>query len=129
MIRRPPRSTRTDTPLPYTTLFRSGEAVARAIEGRDRVEIGIDLAELAAQPLDVAVDRAVVDIDIVLIGGIHQLVAAAHDAGAAGQRFEDQKFGDGQRYVPAVPAYLVARGVPRQPSARDRLGDGLVVLP
>src|SRR3546814_8499367 len=25
MIRRPPRSTRTDTLLPYTTLFRSGE--------------------------------------------------------------------------------------------------------
>src|SRR3546814_5601470 len=25
MIRRPPRSTRTDTPFPYTTLFRSGE--------------------------------------------------------------------------------------------------------
>src|SRR3546814_11061523 len=26
MIRRPPRSTRTDTPSPYTTLFRSGQA-------------------------------------------------------------------------------------------------------
>src|SRR3546814_12694319 len=26
MIRRPPRSTRTDTLLPYTTLFRSGSA-------------------------------------------------------------------------------------------------------
>src|SRR3546814_11143797 len=26
MIRRPPRSTRTDTLVPYTTLFRSGEA-------------------------------------------------------------------------------------------------------
>src|SRR3546814_15721096 len=26
MIRRPPRSTRTDTLLPYTTLFRSGDA-------------------------------------------------------------------------------------------------------
>src|SRR3546814_6609958 len=25
MIRRPPRSTRTDTPFPYTTLFRSAE--------------------------------------------------------------------------------------------------------
>src|SRR3546814_8144453 len=29
MIRRPPRSTRTDTLFPYTTLFRSGAAVAR----------------------------------------------------------------------------------------------------
>src|SRR3546814_10295812 len=28
MIRRPPRSTRTDTLLPYTTLFRSGDAGA-----------------------------------------------------------------------------------------------------
>src|SRR3546814_2218680 len=28
MIRRPPRSTRTDTLFPYTTLFRSGKAVA-----------------------------------------------------------------------------------------------------
>src|SRR3546814_4750632 len=30
MVRRPPRSTRTDTLFPYTTLFRSPEAVARA---------------------------------------------------------------------------------------------------
>src|SRR3546814_13809653 len=29
MIRRPPRSTRTDTLLPYTTLFRSGPRVRR----------------------------------------------------------------------------------------------------
>src|SRR3546814_13796849 len=28
MIRRPPRSTRTDTLFPYTTLFRSGDVVA-----------------------------------------------------------------------------------------------------
>src|SRR3546814_13197616 len=31
MIRRPPRSTRTDTLFPYTTLFRSRPARARAI--------------------------------------------------------------------------------------------------
>src|SRR3546814_16155859 len=35
MIRRPPRSTRTDTLFPYTTLFRShGRLVARAVDGR-----------------------------------------------------------------------------------------------
>src|SRR3546814_17057303 len=33
MIRQPPRSTRTDTLLPYTTLFRSG--VARVAHGAD----------------------------------------------------------------------------------------------
>src|SRR3546814_13895336 len=31
MLRRPPRSTRTDTLLPYTTLFRSVEAVLRDV--------------------------------------------------------------------------------------------------
>src|SRR3546814_13379525 len=64
-----------------------GEAVARTIKGRNRIEIGVDLAEFAAQALDVAVDRAVVDIDVVLIGRIHQLIAAAHDARAARERF------------------------------------------
>src|SRR3546814_12911731 len=34
MIRRPPRSTRTDTLFPYTTLFRSGVAVAERIAGQ-----------------------------------------------------------------------------------------------
>src|SRR3546814_13199238 len=30
MIRRPPRSTRTDTPLPYTTLFRSKSTLSHS---------------------------------------------------------------------------------------------------
>src|SRR3546814_2972951 len=33
MIRRPPRSTRTDTLFPYTTLFRSASSIARAAGG------------------------------------------------------------------------------------------------
>src|SRR3546814_4758487 len=32
MIRRPPRSTRTDTLFPYTTLFRSGETTAHGLK-------------------------------------------------------------------------------------------------
>src|SRR3546814_20546783 len=32
MIRRPPRSTRTDTPFPYTTLFRSGTQVQQTLD-------------------------------------------------------------------------------------------------
>src|SRR3546814_6068202 len=40
MIRRPPRSTRTDTLFPYTTLFRSlGEQVQRRVE--DAVSGGV----------------------------------------------------------------------------------------
>src|SRR3546814_13010146 len=44
MIRRPPRSTRTDNLFPYTTLFRS--------QGRER---GVDHVRIAAQVGDVAV--------------------------------------------------------------------------
>src|SRR3546814_18804540 len=35
MIRRPPRSTRTDTLFPYTTLFRSGGWIGRACDAAD----------------------------------------------------------------------------------------------
>src|SRR3546814_6570397 len=38
MIRRPPRSTRTDTLFPYTTLFRSGDAVVVGEEHRRLVD-------------------------------------------------------------------------------------------
>src|SRR3546814_14365647 len=36
MIRRPPRSTRTDTRFPYTTLFRSKRFMQEAIDGFGR---------------------------------------------------------------------------------------------
>src|SRR3546814_5981308 len=40
MIRRPPRSTRTDTLFPYTTLFRSRKEIARVDVGhRRRVDV------------------------------------------------------------------------------------------
>src|SRR3546814_3596744 len=38
MLRRPPRSTRTDTLFPYTTLFRSREEGPRAEDGHDMAE-------------------------------------------------------------------------------------------
>src|SRR3546814_8249140 len=57
MIRRPPRSTRTDTLFPYTTLFRSILAIAaeieRGIEPR-RLPRGIEIPAEAQHP-----DRAV----------------------------------------------------------------------
>src|SRR3546814_6731870 len=46
MIRRPPRSTRTDTRFPYTTLFRSNAVAAVVVAGRLAVELelGVDVA-------------------------------------------------------------------------------------
>src|SRR3546814_682809 len=49
MIRRPPRSTRTDTLFPYTTLFRSG------IEAQIQAgEIGVTLQEVLCRAPDAA---------------------------------------------------------------------------
>src|SRR3546814_14266878 len=58
-IRRPPRSTRTDTLFPYTTLFRSADqrqhrlaAVAHDTVGQHRLilDVGIDAEALVAGP-------------------------------------------------------------------------------
>src|SRR3546814_3094104 len=57
MIRRPPRSTRTDTLFPYTTLFRSCEDEARAA-GFGRAEL---MATLAGEPLYRACGYAAID--------------------------------------------------------------------
>src|SRR3546814_8670091 len=48
MIRRPPRSTRTDTLFPYTTLFRSGQDTSVQIRRRHQIEL---LEHLAAHRL------------------------------------------------------------------------------
>src|SRR3546814_20971380 len=50
MIRRPPRSTRTDTPFPYTTLFRSKLArVSRQALDIAPLALGIDGVEREAR--------------------------------------------------------------------------------
>src|SRR3546814_10752146 len=51
MIRRPPRSTRTDTLFPYTTLFRSEATTAAAsgvIAGPDFATLGVSAEQAAA---------------------------------------------------------------------------------
>src|SRR3546814_20331991 len=53
MIRRPPRSTRTDTLFPYTTLVRSGreQVAVRAQVRRDRVEVGVAIGDQRELPV------------------------------------------------------------------------------
>src|SRR3546814_19863332 len=42
MIRRPPRSTRTDTLFPYTTLFRSDRVRLQNVKTQERLERPVD---------------------------------------------------------------------------------------
>src|SRR3546814_15721808 len=52
MIRRPPRSTRTDTLFPYTTLFRSFHPPASRQIGQPVPEIGTEAARLTGAVLE-----------------------------------------------------------------------------
>src|SRR3546814_11711811 len=90
MIRRPPRSTRTDTLFPYTTLFRS---LLRQHARQSRVLHHLHaLAEhLAAEPR-VAFDRAHPTCDfgaILFQPGLRQVLALARIALGVGQRQQD----------------------------------------
>src|SRR3546814_19482447 len=62
MIRRPPRSTRTDTLFPYTTLFRA------ALHLRDGADDLLDLVAVTAREVDGgAFGRAAVDVENALV--------------------------------------------------------------
>src|SRR3546814_18261407 len=93
MIRRPPRSTRTDTPFPYTTLFRSQPALAKP-EGAIRHSVS-DPRGLAAPGCAVGVFRA----------GKPVLVTAAGAADIADARALD---GDTLFYAASVSKQFTA---------------------
>src|SRR3546814_15995175 len=61
MIRRPPRSTRTDTLFPYTTLFRSGTHPVTASGARRHVDSVLAHHEVAGLVLEVAPHAVEVD--------------------------------------------------------------------
>src|SRR3546814_5443991 len=61
MIRRPPRSTRTDTLFPYTTLFRSAHLLHRLVERQAEDRLALDVRDVVAGFHAGAVGRRVVD--------------------------------------------------------------------
>src|SRR3546814_13865783 len=103
MIRRPPRSTRTDTLFPYTTLFRS-------IKLRNLVtlrQIGIEII-LAVEP------RPFVDLRLDRHPRAHRLP----DALAVRHRQHPRHRGVDQRYL------RIRLGSERRRGAREQLGVG-----
>src|SRR3546814_7871129 len=117
MIRRPPRSTRTDTRLPYTTLFRS--APAGLVPGHLTGNAGHQghEAHLAQVLLHHALGRAGQAQQRLVARGL----ADRQDHHAALRELVDQRAGDGGRrggdddavegrlLAPALPAVAVAR--------------------
>src|SRR3546814_16710330 len=87
MIRRPPRSTRTDTLVPYTTLFRSAVAVLWRVLGDQLVDAVWDDDDLTVGSAALAVfydeaDRGAplaVDLDVGEGGHAHEVEPAGGD--------------------------------------------------
>src|SRR6185369_9958956 len=100
------------------------EAITDAIEGIDRVEARVDGSELAPDALDVAVDGAVVDINVVAIGDVEQLVAAFYDSRPLRESFEDHELGHREANDTSVPQHFVACRIHRKPTPLEprRLG-------
>src|SRR5690348_8869845 len=86
-------------------------AVADAVDRFDLRELWIDGFKLVAQPLDAAIDGAIVDIAVLAISGVHQLVAGFDETGPHDQAFEKQELGDGEIDVPSLPHELMPRRV------------------
>src|SRR3546814_15094302 len=78
MIPRPPRSTRTDTLFPYTTLFRSEAAVAGAAPGAGSMTasfLGDDYLEIRGLTVDFDGFKAVQGVDVTFMEGrLHFLI-------------------------------------------------------
>src|SRR3546814_18632196 len=106
MIRRPPRSTRTDTLFPYTTLFRSALGIltsgglclferlvargfaaqlGRDLRHADRAHRGVIGVEIAREPGFGFVDRAAIEhLDKTLAAAVADPVARARMSGVSG---------------------------------------------
>src|SRR3546814_1674122 len=113
MIRRPPRSTRTDTLFPYTTLFRSGLALGRF---EQRGALADALFERLVGPAQAALDAA--EFGDVGVRG-HEAaaghrVAADLDDAAVGHHPLGQvrTAGAHERQAPLQRAFQVAAGRP-----------------
>src|SRR3546814_17787770 len=114
MIRRPPRSTRTDTLFPYTTLFRSrqsnvedrGEAAVDHAPAVEKAVVGVQarvvhdlrpggVAGFLGRPFDPGIDDGLAVLRLyrpLVIGGlaVRQVVAPGLDAA---QRSEERRVG------------------------------------
>src|SRR3546814_2601208 len=88
MIRRPPRSTRTDTLFPYTTLFRSHGAATSGVSGVVGGFVGHDLADF---PGRLAGDRSGqgVHLGVGQAGGVLAALGMVRQAGAGGNQAPD----------------------------------------
>src|SRR3546814_1849290 len=120
MIRPPPRSTRTDTLFPYTTLFRSGDApfpryldaspvtAKYAIESRARERAPFDALVEAGL---MSVEEATISVKAGLFGDqTRDLPVRAYDLTEEGKKVVSS---EGEKTAFSSPAHRFCYGVPK----------------
>src|SRR3546814_17309132 len=99
MIRRPPRSTRTDTLVPYTTLFRSHTEVAA--KGRPGA---IFHPECRANIVPQAVINIGIDGALIAAARTHEIIRAGHGRRSLGQGLAGS--GGDRKILPPEPGKI-----------------------
>src|SRR5258708_19460665 len=84
-----------------TSLFL--EPVAHPIERFDHVKRIYGLLEFLSQSLDMTVDCTIIYINLIIVGGIHQGVAAFDHAGTRGERLQNHELWDAHPDGPILP--------------------------
>src|ERR1700730_12891016 len=102
------------------------KAIADPVQGLNHIEFAVGRLEPLAQTFDVAVDGAVVDIDLIVVGHVHQGVPAPDHAWTADQRLQDPEFSDRQSDGLVLPGAAVALRIHAKVTALDWLGLNLL---
>src|SRR5258708_35134736 len=82
-------------------------AIAHPVKRLDGIELVVDRLEFLAQALDVRIDCAIIDIDLIVIGRIHEIIPALDEAGPLRQRLQDEELRHRQTDRFAVPHAFV----------------------
>jgi hypothetical protein len=112
---------------PYSTPTESKlalllESIPHTIQGLDNIEVVIHDLKFLAKALDVAVDRPVIDIDLIVIGRIHERVAAFNNTWPLRQRLQNEKLRHCERDLLPVPNASVPLWIELELAALNDLG-------
>ena len=70
---------------------------------------------------DVGINRPVIDINLIVISGVHQLISGFHITGTIGKTFQNKELSHGQAHRVSVPRTSVTVGVKQKLTAADNL--------
>src|SRR5437660_1693468 len=100
------------------------ERVAGAADGADRIGI-VTAVERLAQPADMDVDGALVDIDFATPHAVEKLFAREHATGPLHQKFEQTIFGRAEIDRAAGARHALLLAVDREVAERQHVGEPL----